>query len=105
MKQADERSVGREIGVHRPQQGERRKLAALVDADPQRLALADVQFDPASAFGDDAAAVELPWPPPRAPSATPRSSPARSFAGPAATSWSSWLARPRRLRAASRASS
>ena len=57
---ADHGGVGRIDGVHRPQQGDRRELAALVDAHPQRFPLGDVQLDPAAPFGDDSAGVGLP---------------------------------------------
>ena len=40
-------------------QRHRRELAALVDADAQRLLLADDQLDPASALGNDAAGIVL----------------------------------------------
>ncbi len=46
------------VGVHRPQQRHDGKLPALVDADGEALLAVDVQFDPASAFGNDAAALQ-----------------------------------------------
>ena len=47
------------VGVHRPQQRHDRELAALVDADREAFLAVDVQLDPASALGDDAATVQL----------------------------------------------
>ena len=47
-------------GVHGAQERHDRELAALVDADRQAFLAVDVQFDPASAFGNDAAALESP---------------------------------------------
>ena len=39
-------------GFHRPQQRNRGKLAALVDAHGQRVLLGRVDFNPAATFGD-----------------------------------------------------
>ena len=46
------------LRIHRPQQRHDRELAALVDADREAFLAVDVQLDPASAFGDDAAALQ-----------------------------------------------
>ena len=46
------------LRIHRPQQRHDRELAALVDANRQAFLAVDVQLDPASAFGDDAAALQ-----------------------------------------------
>src|SRR6185437_8694598 len=56
---ADQVDVLAVLGVHRPQQRERRELSALVDADGEHLFLAHVQFDPTAALGDDPATVQL----------------------------------------------
>ena len=45
--------------VHRSEQGHRRELAGLVDADAHRLLLGDVDLDPAPALGNDATGVLL----------------------------------------------
>ena len=47
------------VRVHRPQERHDRELAALVDADREALLAVDVQLDPASALGNDAATMEL----------------------------------------------
>ena len=44
------------LRIHRPQQRHRRELAALVDADGDAVLLRGVDFDPAAALGNDAAA-------------------------------------------------
>src|SRR5262249_18822065 len=46
------------LGVKSAKERRRRDLAALVDADGQGVFLGDGAFDPASTFGDDAAAVQ-----------------------------------------------
>jgi hypothetical protein len=48
------------LRIHRPQERERGKLAALVDADLEGVFLGDVDLDPAAALGDDATVVGLP---------------------------------------------
>ena len=55
----EDRLVARILRAHRPQQRHRRELARLVDAHAQRVLLGDLQLDPASALGDDAAGVQL----------------------------------------------
>src|SRR5262249_6036528 len=45
--------------VHGPEQSHRGELAGLIDAHAQRFLLGDVDFNPAAAFGNDAAAVQL----------------------------------------------
>jgi hypothetical protein len=58
VKLADDRVGGAVFLVQRPQERRRGNLAALVDADGQGVLLGDGAFDPASALGDDAAAVQ-----------------------------------------------
>ena len=51
--------VGRVLRAHGAQQRHRRELARLVDPDAQRLLLGDLQLDPASAFGNHPAGMQL----------------------------------------------
>ena len=55
----EDRLVGRVLRAHGAKQSHRRELARLVDPDPQGFLLGDLQLDPASALGDDAAGVQL----------------------------------------------
>ena len=58
VEDADQVGVEAVFGVHGPQQGQGRELAALIDAHAKRIFFAGVQFDPAAALGNDAAAVQ-----------------------------------------------
>src|SRR5262249_32908325 len=51
--------VGGIGGVHGAEQRHGGELARLVDADPQRVLLGDVDFNPAATLGDDAAGVQF----------------------------------------------
>ncbi len=55
VKHADQIGVQAEFRIHGAEQRHGRELAALVDADTDRVLLARVQLDPASALGNDAA--------------------------------------------------
>src|SRR5262249_41613909 len=59
IERPDNVRVGRVSGVHGPQQRHGGELAALVDAHPERVLLGDVDFDPATALGNDAATMQL----------------------------------------------
>ena len=56
VERAEDVGIQAELRVHRPQQRHHRKLAALVDADGDAVLLGRVDFDPASALGNHAAA-------------------------------------------------
>ena len=55
IKQLEDLGVAAEFRVHGPQQGKRRKFAALVDADLEGVLFRHVEFDPTAPLGDDAA--------------------------------------------------
>ena len=59
VERLEDRLVARVLRAHRAQQRHRRELARLVDAHAQRVLLGDLELDPASALGDDAAGVQL----------------------------------------------
>ena len=59
VEQFEDLGVGRVLGIHRPQQRERRKLAALVDPHLERVLLRHVELDPAATLRDDPAVVGL----------------------------------------------
>src|SRR5690606_3132691 len=52
VERADDLRVSAVLGAHGPQQRDRRELAALVDADAERVLLGNVDLDPATALRD-----------------------------------------------------
>jgi hypothetical protein len=60
VEEAEDVGVRRVVGGQGADEGGAGELAALVDADEERVLLADVQFDPGAALGDDPAGVQLP---------------------------------------------
>ena len=57
VEDADQVGVQAVLRRHGPQQGHGRELAALVDADADRLFFGRVELDPTAALGNDAAAI------------------------------------------------
>jgi hypothetical protein len=56
---AQDRGIGREALIHRPQQRRAGELAGLVDPDRHRILLGDVQLDPRAALWNDPARVQF----------------------------------------------
>ena len=59
MESIEDQVVGRVLRAHGAKQSHGRELTGLIDPDPQGFLLRDLQLDPASALGDDAAGVQL----------------------------------------------